>query len=216
MDHSYVVFIGFWIQRLLNKLVPELTKHTSWRTVEFFSPPLFFGNPELTWCWGAGCGWCWAPAALVGVCASKAACVLGHWHSVKGCGASCFGGCSMCPSRRLGSRGRGFETGNSAALPPGSSAGNTAHPQTRGSTNKDMKSHKKRCDIYNIYIYDHVLSLSVSITCVWTGSLFWFLANSLTLTFVISIVFSTSRQPKKLQKTHRALPAQLQTVNRQS
>lgn len=167
MDHSYFVFIGFWIQRLLNKLVPELTKHTSWRTVEFFSPPLFFGNPELTWCWGAGCGWCWAPAALVGVCASKAACVLGHWHSVKGCGASCFGGCSMCPSRRLGSRGRGFETGNSAALPPGSSAGNTAHPQTRGSTNKDMKSHKKKMwHLQHLYLWPCTVTFCVNNLCV--------------------------------------------------
>lgn len=29
---------------------------------------------------------------------------------------------------------------NSATPPPGSSAGNTAHPQTRGSTNKDKEN----------------------------------------------------------------------------
>lgn len=46
----------------------------------------------------------------------------------------------MCPSRRLGWRGRGFETGNSAAPPPGSSAGNTARPRTRGSTYKDKEN----------------------------------------------------------------------------
>lgn len=82
----------------------------------------------------------------MGVCAcvSKAACVLGHWHSVKGCGASCFGGCSMCPSRHLGWRGRGFEMGNSEAPPPGSSAGNTAHPQTHGSINKDKENKERR------------------------------------------------------------------------
>lgn len=62
--------------------------------------------------------------------------MLGHWNSVKGCGASCFGGCSTCPSCHLGWRGKGSETNNSAAPLPGSSAGNTAHPQTRGSVNK--------------------------------------------------------------------------------
>lgn len=65
-------------------------------------------------------------------CASKAACVLGHWRSVKGCGASWFAGCSTSPSHRLDWKGRGFGTGNSAARLPGSSAGNTARPQTRG------------------------------------------------------------------------------------
>lgn len=96
---------------------------------------------ELTWCWGAGCGWCWAPAALADAfeCVSKAACVLGHWRSVGGCGASCSGGCSTCLSPRLGWRGRGFATGNSAAPHPGSSAGNTARPRTHGSANKRGK-----------------------------------------------------------------------------
>lgn len=100
-----------------------------------------FGTPDRTWCLVAGCGWCWAPASLVGAYASvsKAVYVLWHWHSEWGCGASCSGGCSTCLWRHLGWRGRGFEMGNSAAPPPGSSAGNTAHPQTHGSTK--TKSH---------------------------------------------------------------------------
>lgn len=95
-------------------------------------------------------------------CASKAACVLGHWRSVKGCGASWFAGCSTSPSHRLDWKGRGFGTGNSAARLPGSSAGNTARPQTRGSTKTQDREgdgetgcHKKSCEIYSIYIYVH-------------------------------------------------------------
>lgn len=96
-------------------------------------------------------------------CASKAACVLGHWRSVKGCGASWFAGCSTSPSHRLDWKGRGFGTGNSAAHLPGSSAGNTARPQTRGSTKTQDREgdgetgcHKKKSrEIYSIYIYVH-------------------------------------------------------------
>lgn len=86
-----------------------------------------------TWCWGAEYGWCWAPASLVGVRASKSACVPAHWNSVKGCDASCSCGCSKCPWRPLGWREMGFETSNYGVPPPGSSVGSTAHPQIRGS-----------------------------------------------------------------------------------
>lgn len=69
------------------------------------------------------------------VCVSKAACVLERWRSVKGCGvASCFSGCSTSPSHHLGWTTKGFESNSSAAPLPGNSADNTAHPQTRGST----------------------------------------------------------------------------------
>ena len=101
----------------------------------------------------AGYEWRWAPASLVGVrvCASKASCVRGHWCLVKGRCASCFVGCSMSPSHHLGWRGRGFETGNFAVLTPGSSAGNTAHPQTHGSS--ERKTESNNAFLYWLYFW---------------------------------------------------------------
>lgn len=106
-------------------------------------------------------------------CVSKAACVLGHWRSVKGCGASWFAGCSTSPSRRLDWKGRGFGTGNSAARLPGSSAGNTARPQTHGSTNTQDREgdgetgcHKKIVKFTAfifMYMASYILTFSASL-----------------------------------------------------